>query len=278
VRDEERLKDPARAFPPPQIDATTPNVARVWNYLNGGRDNFDADRKAARQMIRVSPAAEHIAHASRAFVARAVRYLAGEAGIRQFIDIAPGIPAPGGVHEMAQSIAPTSRVLCVDSDPVVLSHARALLRPSPEGATSYLDAGVQEPGKIVAAARAILDLREPTAVVLNHGLNYVGRDTEVRSILDTMLDAMCPGSYLVLVQAASDVDRSFVDAARRWNKTVAIPQVALRAKPEIAIWLGGLEIVAPGIVPVTEWRPEPSDGAYGTAIPLYAAVARKPAA
>ncbi|MBO0819692.1 MAG: SAM-dependent methyltransferase, partial [Nocardiopsaceae bacterium] len=145
MTDEEWGRAPARRTPPPQIDASTPNVARVWNYLAGGRDNFDVDRKAARQLMRLSPALEHVGYAARAFVGRAVRYLAGEAGIRQFIDIGPGIPAPGSVHEVAQSIASASRVVCVDDDPVVLSHARALLRPAPEGATSYLDAAVQEP-------------------------------------------------------------------------------------------------------------------------------------
>lgn len=278
MTDEEWLKRAARPIHRPQIDASTPNVARVWNYLTGGRDNFDADRKAARQLTKAAPAMEHAGYASRAFIGRVTRYLADEAGIRQFIDIGTGIPAPGGIHDVAQSIAPASRVVCVDIDPVVLSHARALLRPAPEGATSYVDADVHEPGKIITAARETLDFTEPVAAVMDHVLTYVSRDADVRSILDTVLDAMCPGSYLVVVHASSDLDPSLADAARRWNKTVAAPQVVLRSGPEIAAWLDRLQIVTPGVVPVTQWRSVPSDPTYDVTIPLYGAVARKPAA
>lgn len=276
MTDEQWLKGTARPFPRPQIDASTPNIARVWNYLTGGRDNFDADRKAARQMIRLSPAMAHLGYAARAFVGRATQHLAADVGIRQFIDIGVGIPAPGCVHDVAQSVSPTSRVVCVDNDPVVLSHARALLRPALEGATGYVDASIQEPDRIIRAARATLDFAQPTAVVLNHVLHYVGRDAEVRSILSATLDALCPGSYLVMVHAASDLDQSLVEAARRWNKTVPTPQVVPRGRPEIAAWAESLDVLDPGVVPVTDWRPAPADDKYDIVIPLYAAVCRKP--
>lgn len=278
VTDEEWLRAASRPVRRPQIDASTPNVARVWNYLTGGRDNFDADRRAARQLVRVAPAMEYLGYANRAFIGRAARYLAAEAGVRQFIDIGTGIPGAGSMHDEVQSVAPESRVVCVDNDPVVLSHARALLRPAPEGATSYVDADVREPGTILAEAAATLDFGQPVAVVMNHVLNYVGRDAEVRSILGRVLDAICPGSYLVVVHAASDLDQSLLDAARRWNKTVAAPQVALRGEPQITAWLDDLDIIDPGVVPVTEWRRDPADDKYDLTIPAYGAVARKPPA
>jgi O-methyltransferase involved in polyketide biosynthesis len=277
VNDEDWLRETTRSIPRPQIDASTPNVARVWNYLTGGRDNFDADRKAARQLIRASPAMEHAGYATRQFVGRVIRYLAGEAGIRQFLDIGTGIPTPGSVHDVAQSVQRESRVVCVDNDPVVLSHVRALLRPAPEGATSYVDADVREPGKIVTESRDTLDFGEPVAVVMNHLLNYVGRDAEVRSILSTLMEAVCPGSYLVVVHPASDLDQSLVEAARRWNK-VSTTQVVLRSKPEMTAWFGGLEIIDPGVVTITEWRPDSTGDTYETPIPMYGIVGRKPAA
>ena len=277
MNDEHWLKETARSIPRPQIDASAPNVARVWNYLSGGRDNFDADRKAARQLIRASPAMERAGYATRQFLGRVTRYLAGEAGVRQFLDIGTGIPTPGSVHDVAQSVQRESRVVCVDNDPVVLSHARALLRPAPEGATSYVDADVREPDKIVTESRATLDFGEPVAVMMNHLLNYVGRDAEVRSILATMMEAVCPGSYLVVVHPASDLDQSLVEAARRWNK-VSTTQVVLRSKAEVTAWFGGLEVVDPGVVTVTEWRPDSTGDTYGTPVPMYGIVGRKPAA
>ena len=276
MNDEHWLKETARSIPRPQIDASAPNVARVWNYLSGGRDNFDADRKAARQLIRASPAMERAGYATRQFLGRVTRYLAGEAGVRQFLDIGTGIPTPGSVHDVAQSVQRESRVVCVDNDPVVLSHVRALLRPAPEGATSYVDADVREPDKIVTESRATLDFGEPVAVMMNHLLNYVGRDAEVRSILATMMEAVCPGSYLVVVHPASDLDQSLVEAARRWNK-VSTTQVVLRSKAEVTAWFGGLEVVDPGVVTVTEWRPDSTGDTYETPVPMYSVVGRKSA-
>jgi hypothetical protein len=274
VTDEEWLRETARPVQRPQIDVSAPNVARVWNYLTGGRDNFDADRRAARQLIRASPAMEQAGYECRAFLGRVTRYLIGEAGVRQFLDIGTGIPSPGSVHEVAQSIAPESRIVCVDNDPVVLSHARALLRPAPEGATSYVDADVRDPDMIIEQARATLDFGEPVAIVMNHLLNYVSRDAEVRAILTTMMDAASPGSYLVVVHPASDLDESLVEAARRWNRISAI-QVVLRARAEITTWFGGLDLVDPGVVTITEWRPGPTGDSNGAVMPMYGVVGRK---
>ena len=287
MTDEEWLRRTSRPVQRPQIDASAPNVARVWDYLTGGRDNFDADRKAARQLIRASPSLERAGYAARAFVARATRYLAAEAGIRQFLDIGTGIPAGGGIHDVAKSVAPESRVVCVDKDPVVLSHARALLRPAPEGATSFVDADVREPGKIVAEAASVLDFGRPVAVVMNHLLNYIPRDAEVRSILATMMDAACPGSHLVVVHPASDLDPTLPEAARRWNK-LSTTQVVLRGRAEVAAWFAGLDLVPPGVVAVDQWRPDPPaeprsvpaphsvPAPRSVPAPLYGAVGRKP--
>ena len=157
----------------PQIDTTVPNVARVWNYLVGGRDNFEADRQAARQLVAAAPVMADVAHASRAFLRRVVRYLVAEAGIRQFLDIGTGIPTAGNTHEIAQSVVPECRIVYVDNDPVVLAHARALLRSSREGITSYIDADAREPGKIIARAQDTLDFDQPIAIVMIDILNFI---------------------------------------------------------------------------------------------------------
>lgn len=269
------LSEAIRPVPRLAVDPSVPNVARVWNYLSGGRDNFDADRRAARLLIKGSPAMEYAAPAAREFIGRATRYLAGEGGIRQFLDIGTGIPVPGSVHDVAQSLARDSRVVCVDNDPVVASHARALLRPAPEGATGYVDADVRQTGKIITEAGATLDFGQPVAIVMNHLLNYVERDAEVRHILATLLDAAAPGSYLVVTHPASDVDQTLVEAARRWNRTSTVP-VVLRSRAQVTAWFEGLDIVEPGVVTVPEWRPDSPADNYGESLPLYGAVGRKP--
>jgi hypothetical protein len=282
VTDNQWLKETARPVSRPQVDASAPNVARVWDYLTGGRDNFDADRRAARQLIRAAPAMERAGHACRAFVGRVTRYLIEEAGTSQFLDVGTGIPSAGSVHEVAQSIAPESRVVCVDNDPVVLSHARAMLRPAPGGATSFVDADVRDPGRIIGQARGTLNFGQPVAIIMDRLLNRVGRDSEVRAILTALLGAVPGGSHLVVVHPASDLDSSMIEAAHRWNRISATTQVMLRAKAELAAWFGDLDIVDPGVVPVTDWRPDPPgdarppDDESPAVVPMYAVVGRKP--
>jgi hypothetical protein len=256
-----------------QIDTSVPNVARVWNYLVGGRDNFDADRRAARQLVAVAPVMADVAHASRAFLRRVVRFLAGEAGIRQFLDIGTGIPTAGNTHEIAQQVVPESRIVYVDHDPMVLVHARALLRSSPEGVTSYIDADARDPGKIIAGAQDTLDFSEPVAIVMIDVLNFIDGTREVGAIIRTLLDAVPSGSYLALMQPA--IDQDLLIAQRRWNQISPIP-VWLRDRDEVASWLTGLELAEPGIVDVDKWRPADGDPEYPDGMPLYGAVARKP--
>jgi len=260
---------------PPRLDTSSAHSARVWNYLLGGKDNFAADREVGDMILQMFPGIAHIARLQRRFLGRAVRYLAGEAGIRQFLDIGTGLPTAGNTHEVAQSVAPESRVVYVDNDPVVLSHARALLTSGPAGVTSYIDADARDPGAILAEAGAVLDLAEPTAVIMVDLLNFIDHDQVARSATSTLMAEMAPGSYLAIMHPASDLDPALPEAERLWNQLAAQP-VRLRSRQEVAGFLAGLELVDPGLVTVPEWRPGPGGPASGPLIPLYGAVGRKP--
>lgn len=272
---EEWLKGTTRPIRLTHIDTTVPNVARVWNFLIGGRDNFEADRWAARQLIAAASVMQEVGPASRAFLRRVVSYLADEAGITQFLDIGTGIPTAGNTHEIAQSIDPCSRIVYVDNDPVVLAHARALLISAPEGVTSYIDADAREPGKIIASARETLDFDQPVALVLFDILNFIDGGGEVAEILCTLLAAAPPGSYLAVMQPASDLDGSMILAQQRWNEMAPGTPVFLRGRAEVTVWFDGLELVEPGIVGVDKWRPADDDPRYAGVMPLYGAVGRK---
>ena len=261
--------------PPPKIDASVANVARAWNYMVGGKDNFEADREAARQLISVAPVIRIAAPASRAFLRRAVRYLAAEGGIRQFLDIGTGLPTAGNTHEVAQSVAPQCRVVYVDNDPVVLAHARALLTSLPEGATSYVDADARDPGTIIAEAKTTLDFRQPIAVIMVDLLNFIEDDAAVRSIMAELIAAVPSGSHFAIMHPASDLDPDLPEAEKRWNQ-LAPQHVRLRSRADLTGLLAGLELVGPGLVTVPEWRPDPGEPLPPEPIPLYAVVARKP--
>jgi hypothetical protein len=275
VTDDEWLKETTRPVKSVHIDTSVPNVARVWNFLIGGRDNFEADRRAARQLVEIAPVMADVAPASRAFLGRVVRYLAVDAGIRQFLDIGTGIPAAGSTHEVAQSIAPESRIVYVDNDPVVLAHARALLRSVAAGATSYIDADARDPGTIIAEARDTLDFGKPIAIVMIDLLNFIAEDAEVARILGTLLDAVPSGSYLAIMQPASDIDESLNEAGRSWNQVASTP-VKLRTRTQVTSWFEGLELIDPGVATLPQWRPVSDDPHYPCTMPLYGAVARKP--
>jgi hypothetical protein len=266
---EDWLKGVSRPLRAAQVDPTVPNVARVWNYLVGGRDNFEADRQAARQLVAVAPVMAQVATVSRAFLRRAITYLAAEAGIRQFLDIGTGIPTAGNTHEVAQAVDPFCRVVYVDNDPVVLSHARARLRSSKEGATSYLDADVRDTRAVMAGASVTLDLAQPVGVIMIDILNFLEDAAEVLARLTAAVPA---GSYLAIMQPSRD--ERLTMAARRWNQLAATP-VFLRDGGTVARWLAGLEVVDPGIVEVHQWRPDPGDPDYPDGMPLLGAVARK---
>jgi hypothetical protein len=266
---EEWLKAVSRPLKAAQVDPTVPNVARVWNYLVGGRDNFEADRQTAKQLVAAAPVMEQVAPASRAFLRRAVTYLAAEAGIRQFLDIGTGMPTAGNTHEVAQEVDPSCRIVYVDNDPVVLAHARAGLRSSEAGATSYIDADARDTPAVIAGARETLDLTRPVGVIMIDILNFL---QDAADVLARLAAAVPPGSYLAVMQPSLDERLSV--AARRWNQLAANP-IFLREHAEVARWFAGLELVGPGIVEVHQWRPDPGDKDYPEGMPLLGAVARK---
>jgi hypothetical protein len=267
---EDWLKATSSPLRPAQVDSTVPNVARVWNFLIGGRDNFEADRRAAKQLLAASPVMERVALASRAFLRRSVTFLAAEAGLRQFLDVGTGIPTAGNTHEVAQAVDPSCRVVYVDNDPVVLSHARARLRSAPEGATSYIDADARDTDAIMAGAAATLDLTQPVGVIMIDILNFLD---DAAGALRRLAAAVPGGSYLAVMQPVND--ERLAMAAYRWNQFAANP-VYLRDAAEVAGWLAGLEVVPPGIVELDRWRPGPGDPDCPGGIPLLGAVARKP--
>ncbi|MEU8268489.1 SAM-dependent methyltransferase [Sphaerisporangium sp. NPDC049002] len=260
--------------PSPVIDTTVPHSARIWNYWLGGKDNYPVDRAAGDQYRQVFPGIDDIARAQRYFLARAVRYLAGEAGIRQFLDVGTGLPTVDNTHEVAQGVAPESRIVYVDNDPLVLVHARALLTSTPEGATSYIDADLREPDKILKAAEATLDLTRPTALILMGVLGHMSDYEEARSIVRWLMDALPPGSHLAIADATS-TSEAFEQAQDQYNEGGSVPYL-LRAPEEIARFFEGLELVEPGVVELSRWRPDPSP--FDTAVPVdeVCGVARKP--
>jgi hypothetical protein len=258
------------------INTTLPNAARVADYLYGGQNNFEADRKAARALAATAPVIATIAPAVRAFQRRALRFLVAEAGIRQFLDIGTGLPLVGNTHEVTQSLVPECRIAYVDDDPMVLSHARALMKSAPGGAVGYVDAEVRDPGAIVAGARATLDFSQPVAVLLLFTLAYIVDAAEAAAVVTSLVAKMAPGSYVAVYHLASDLDPALEGAARQWNKMMPGQPITLRSGPEIAGLVAGLDPVPPGLVPVTEWRPAPDDPRFEHAVPIYGIVASKP--
>jgi len=258
----------------PTFDTSVAHVARVYNYWLGGKDNFAADRAAGEQAIEAFPNIVLSARSNRAFLARAVRFLAGEAGIRQFLDIGTGIPSANNTHEVAQSVAPESRITYADNDPVVLSHARALLASDPAGATAYVEADLRDPQKILASAAQHLDLGRPVALMLMAILQHLGDEDDPRGIVATLIGALPAGSYLALSHPAKDIDaESMAKMADTLNQMMA-EKVTFRDRPAVARFFDGLELVQPGMVQASKWRP---DSELETASPaaLWAGVARK---
>ncbi|HEX6520726.1 MAG TPA: SAM-dependent methyltransferase [Streptosporangiaceae bacterium] len=259
----------------PKIDVNVANTARTWNYMVGGKDNFAADREAARQLIAVAPVMVAAALTSRAFLRRTVRYLVGKAGIRQFLDIGTGLPTAGNTHEVAQSISPECRVVYVDNDPVVLTHARALLTSAPEGATSYIDADARDPHAIITEAGRTLDFSRPVAIVMMDLLNFIRDNETARFIMSALIGAVSSHSHFAIMHPANDLDPALVEAERRWNR-LATQKIRLRSRAEVAALIAGLVPVEPGLVTVPEWRPDEDEPASAQRIPLYGVVARKP--
>ena len=266
--------DPARA--PAGIDTTVAHPARVYDYWLGGKDNFAADREAAEQVIAARPTILRDIRANREFLHRAVRYLAAQAGIRQFLDVGTGIPTSPNVHEIAQEIAPGARVVYADNDPIVLSHARALLTSTPDGMTAYVDADLRRPDEILRRARQTLDFIRPVAVVLVGIMHLISDDEDPYGLADRLMAATAGGSYLVITQPASDVHAdAAAEGARRYNERVATKQTR-RSFTDMARFTEGLDLVEPGIVQSHRWRPAPGMRVEDYEVSGWAVVARKP--
>ncbi|MCK8680354.1 MULTISPECIES: SAM-dependent methyltransferase [Streptomyces] len=245
--------------------------ARVWNYWLGGKDNYPVDRTVGEQVTSLYPSIGEVARADRAFLGRAVGYLAGEAGVRQFLDIGTGLPTADNTHEVAQRIAPDARVVYVDNDPIVLTHARALLTGAPEGVTEYVDADAHRPEEIVAAAGRILDLDRPVAVMMLGILNFVLDTEEARSIVRTLMAAVPSGSHLVLTHPTLELGgEGNAEAMDFWNAH-ATPPITARSRAEVESFFEGLELLEPGLVSCASWR-----FAASGEVAQFGAVARKP--
>lgn len=258
----------------PTIDSSIAHNARVWNYWLGGKDNFESDRRVGDHVVGMFPIIGEVALADRQFLARVVRHLAAEAGIRQFLDVGTGLPTADNTHEIAQAIAPEARVVYVDNDPMVLVHARALLTSTPQGATDYVDADIHHPAGILLHAVETLDLDQPVAVMMLGILNFVMDTDEARAIVRHLLDPLPSGSYLALTHPTLELGGEANGPAMRfWNENAA-PPIRARTGVEIASFLHGLDLVDPGLVSCSQWRPDP--GSPRSQVPQYAALARKP--
>jgi S-adenosyl methyltransferase len=260
---------------PPEFDTSVAHQARMYDYLLGGKDNYAADRAATEAALKVYPDWAFTARANRAFLGRAVRFLAGEAGIRQFLDIGTGIPTAGNTHQVAQEIAPESRVVYVDYDPVVLAHARTLLTSGETGATEYIDSDLRKVGAILEQASRLLDFTAPVAVTLVAILHAIPDADDPHAIVARLMDAVPSGSYL----AVSHLGREFLppETLRQMqdlSRGNVQQQFAYRSRDEVASFFTGLDLVEPGLVPLEEWRPDPGTADTGKST-LWCAVGRK---
>jgi S-adenosyl methyltransferase len=258
---------------PLPFDTSKAHQARIYDYLLGGKDNYAADRAVAEAVLNAYPAMAFAARANRAFLGRVIRYLAGEAGIRQFLDIGTGIPTAGNTHQVAQAVAPESRIVYVDYDPIVLAHARALLTSSEAGATEYIDADLRDTGTILSQARQLLDFTKPVAVVLLAILHVIPDSDDPQAIVATLMDAVPSGSYLAISHGGSDLlgreaRQGILDAMQTSQQ-----QYSYRTHAQVARFFAGTDLVEPGLVPVEEWRPDP--GSPSGHSPGWGAVGRK---
>ena len=265
---------PGGAGVPPQLDTSEAHSARVWNYLLGGKDNFAADRATGDLILTMFPGIAHIARVQRRFLARAVRYLAADAGITQFLDIGTGLPTANNTHQVAQSVAPEARIVYVDNDPLVLAHARALLTSSPEGSCDYLDADIRNPEGILETAAGLLDFSQPVALMLMGIMGHF-TDDEAYPIVSRLQAGLPSGSYFALYDGAS-TNEAFNQAQQGYNNSGAVPYY-LRSPEQFRRYFEGLDLVEPGVVPLVQWRPDTEDPDTEQAeIYSYCGVGRKP--
>jgi hypothetical protein len=248
----------------------------VYDYWLGGKDNYPADRAAGAAAAEANPAILIGVRGNRSFLRRAVRFLAADAGVRQFLDVGTGLPSANNTHEVAQAIAPEARIVYVDNDPIVLAHARALLTSTAEGATAYVDADARDPEKILHAAAQTLDFGQPVAVMTLMIMQYIPDSDDPHGIIARLLADLPSGSYLVASDTAKDIDAETVATATgRLNQRMGA-QLTPRTKAQIGAYFSGLEMVEPGLVPLNRWRPGPDDPVLDRDLPTYCGIGRKP--
>ena len=259
---------------PAGIDVSVPHSARIWNYWLGGKDNFAVDRAVGEQVREMFPGIALVARVQREFLVRAVGYLAGPEGIRQFLDIGTGLPSADNTHQVAQRVAPACRVVYVDNDPIVLVHARALLTSDPQGATAYVEADLRDPARILAAAAQTLDFTQPVALMLLGILGHIGSDEEAASVAKALLGGLASGSYLVVADGVN-TNEAGNEAQDRYNQQAPVPY-HLRSPAQMAASFDGLRLVEPGVVSCSLWRPDPQAGIEAPEVAVYGGVAVKP--
>jgi hypothetical protein len=259
----------------PAFDTSVAHQARVYDYLLGGKDNYAADRAAAESWLQVNPDTVFTARANRAFLGRAVRFLAAEAGIRQFLDIGTGIPTAGNTHHVAQAVAPAARVVYVDYDPVVLAHARALLTSRGAGKTNYIHADLRDTATILGKARELLDFTQPVAITLIAILHAIPDSDDPHAIVARLLDSVPSGSYLAVSHMGSDlIPPQTLEEMRAIGSRMSQQQYSHRTGAEVTRFFDGTDLVEPGLVRVEEWRPEPGSGDTRKSF-IWSAVGRK---
>ncbi|ATW49311.1 SAM-dependent methyltransferase [Streptomyces peucetius] len=258
-----------------RIDTTRPHTARIWNYWTGGKDNYPVDQEAGDQIRELHPGIGDYALADRRFLGRAVRHLATEAGIRQFLDIGTGLPSADNTHEVAQRIRPDARIVYVDNDPLVLVHARALLTGTTEGRTDYLDADLRDTDGILEQAAKTLDFSEPIALMLLGVVIFVEDDAESYDVVRRLMDALPSGSHLALSHTITSPSMPDVDeAVAFWNEH-GTPRLTQRTPEQVARYFDGLELLEPGVVSCNRWRPDEQDLTAPADVAMYGGVARK---
>ena len=258
------------------IDTTVSHSARIWDYWLGGKDNYQVDREVGDRIEEMLPDIVRQASEDRMFLGGVVRYLAGEAGIRQFLDIGTGLPTADNTHQVAQRVAPESKIVYVDNDPLVLAHARALLTSSPEGATDYIHADMHDPGTIIEGARQILDFGQPIAITMLGVLWHVMDNDEANAIVGQLMQAMPSGSYLALNHPTLEVTgEKMATAIQYWNQ-YGTPPGTHRTPDQLARFFDGMDLIEPGVVSITRWRPEATSSGEPEEIDQFGGVGRKP--
>ncbi|MER6375760.1 SAM-dependent methyltransferase [Streptomyces mirabilis] len=259
-----------------RIITTRPHTARIWNYWLGGGDYYEVDRAAGERIRQLHPGIGDYARADRLFLGRAVRHLVTECGIRQFLDIGTGLPTADNTHEVAQRLAPDARIVYVDNDPLVLAHARALLTSAPEGRTDHLDEDLRNVDAILERAARTLDLSEPVGLMLLGVVIFIGDDAEAYDVVRRLLEGLPSGSHLVLSHTITSPAMPDVDAAVSYWNQHGTPRITQRTPEAVARFFDGLDLLEPGVVSCSRWRPQPTDGDEPVEVAMFGGVGHKP--